>query len=130
MTALIASLAELAPRRPTRPTSLGATGRARARARLCCDHLAGTLGLAVTDAMVTDGLITWEPEPRLTPTGAARLAEHGIELPTATRRPRCAHAWTGPSAAPTSAAPSEPRSAPTPWTRAGSPESARAAPWH
>ncbi|MFF0627878.1 ArsR/SmtB family transcription factor [Streptomyces sp. NPDC004296] len=98
VTALIESLAELAPRRPARPTSLGATGRARAlaRARLCYDHLAGTLGLAVTDALVTDGLIVWEPEPRLTPAGAARLAEHGIALPTVTRRPpvRSCLDWT------------------------------------
>jgi DNA-binding transcriptional ArsR family regulator len=96
--ALIESLAEVAPRRPPRPASLGASGRTRAlaRARLCYDHLAGILGLAVTDAMVDNGLITWEPEPRLTPAGAAWAAENGIELPVASRRPlvRSCLDWT------------------------------------
>ncbi|MGW2488623.1 ArsR/SmtB family transcription factor [Streptomyces sp. NPDC001606] len=96
--ALIESLAELAPRHPARPASLGASGRSRAlgRARLCYDHLAGALGLAVTDALLTNGLIAWDPQPSLARAGSAALAEHGIALPTASRRPlvRSCLDWT------------------------------------
>lgn len=60
---LIESLAALAPQRNARPLSLSASGRqqALARARLCYDHLAGTVALAITDAMVERGLLEWGP---------------------------------------------------------------------
>ncbi|MFF4249365.1 ArsR/SmtB family transcription factor [Streptomyces sp. NPDC001822] len=85
---LIESLAALAPQHNARPRSLSASGRqqALARARLCYDHLAGTVALAITDAMVERGLLRWGPEPGLTSKGALWLAETGITVPTGSRR--------------------------------------------
>lgn len=95
---LIESLAELAPRRPVRPRSLtAATGnQALLHARLCYDHLAGTVALAITDAMVERGLLDWGPEPGLTDAGAAWLADVGVPLPSSSRRPlvRACLDWT------------------------------------
>lgn len=95
---LIESLAALAPHRPAAPRSLSASGRqqALARARLCYDHLAGAVSLAVTDAMVERGLLGWGPEPVLTGEGAAWLAGVGITLPGSSRRPlvRACLDWT------------------------------------
>ncbi|MER5985490.1 winged helix-turn-helix domain-containing protein [Streptomyces sp. NPDC001787] len=98
VTALLDSLAEIAPYSPPSPRSLGATGRARAlaRARLCYDHLAGTLGTAVTDALLGGGLITWDPQPALSAAGASRFGELGITWSTTSRRPpvRACLDWT------------------------------------
>jgi len=95
---LIESLAALAPRRSTPPRSLAASGRqqALARARLCYDHLAGTVALTITDAMVERGLLEWGPEPGLTGKGARWLAETGITVPAHSRRPpvRACLDWT------------------------------------
>ncbi|KQX56924.1 MULTISPECIES: winged helix-turn-helix domain-containing protein [unclassified Streptomyces] len=95
---LIESLAELAPRRAVRTRSLSASGRGRAlgRARLCYDHLAGSLALAVTDAMAGRGLLEWGSEPGLTHKGADWLAGAGIVLPEGSRRPlvRACLDWT------------------------------------
>ncbi|MFH8533811.1 ArsR/SmtB family transcription factor [Streptomyces tendae] len=95
---LIESLAALAPQDKARPRSLSASGRqhAMARARLCYDHLAGTVALAITDAMVERGLLDWGPEPGLTDTGALWLVEIGITVPTGSRRPpvRACLDWT------------------------------------
>ncbi|WP_406457848.1 winged helix-turn-helix domain-containing protein [Streptomyces sp. NBC_00876] len=95
---LIESLAALAPQRNARPLSLSASGRqqALARARLCYDHLAGTVALAITDAMVERGLLEWGPEPALTGNGALWLSETGITVPTGSRRPpvRACLDWT------------------------------------
>ncbi|GGU86907.1 hypothetical protein GCM10010211_61220 [Streptomyces albospinus] len=46
--------------------------------------------------MVDNGLITWDPEPQLTLAGTAWMAENGITLPTASRRPlvRSCLDWT------------------------------------
>lgn len=95
---LIESLAALAPQDKARPRSLSASGRqhALARARLCYDHLAGTVALAITDAMVERGLLEWGPEPGLTNKGALWLVEIGITVPTGSRRPpvRACLDWT------------------------------------
>lgn len=87
---LIESLAALAPQHDARPRSLSGSGRqqALARARLCYDHLAGTVALAITDAMVKHDLLEWGAEPGLTDKGALWLAEAGITVPTGSRRPR------------------------------------------
>ncbi|MEZ0106676.1 DNA-binding transcriptional ArsR family regulator [Catenulispora sp. EB89] len=94
---LIEGLAELAPRRPVRPRSLTVASRQEAllTARLCYDHLAGTVALAVKDALVERGLLDWDPEPGLTDAGKAWLAEVGIAVP-ASRRPsvRACLDWT------------------------------------
>ncbi|MEU1471000.1 winged helix-turn-helix domain-containing protein [Streptomyces sp. NPDC005761] len=95
---LIESLAALAPQRSARPRSLAASGRQQAlsRARLCYDHLAGSLALAITDAMVERALLEWGPEPSLTEKGTRWLAEAGITVPTGSRRPpvRACLDWT------------------------------------
>lgn len=51
----------------TRPSSLRTVRRldALARARLCYDHLAGRLGVAITDALRHDGLLHDLPDGRL-----------------------------------------------------------------
>jgi hypothetical protein len=95
---LIESLAAMAPERAPVSGSLSAAGRrkALAHARTCYDHLAGTVGVAVTDAMAERRLLDLEHGPRLTGAGAGRLEELGITVPTGTRRPsvRSCLDWT------------------------------------
>ncbi|MFI6347905.1 ArsR/SmtB family transcription factor [Streptomyces sp. NPDC050560] len=95
---LIEHLASLAPEPPRPPRSLSAASRqgALAHARTCYDHLAGTLGVAITDAMSARGLIDSDHGPALTPEGAAWLGGLGVTLPTAGRRPavRLCLDWT------------------------------------
>ena len=95
---LIEKLASMAPARADPPRSLLAVnrGRALARARTCYDHLAGALGVAVTEAMTGRGLLDWEHGLTLTGDGTRWLAELGIALPPATRRPpvRSCLDWT------------------------------------
>jgi hypothetical protein len=55
--------------------------------RTCYDHLAGALGMAITDALVTRGLIRREDhDMTLTTAGARWLARTGIALPQDSRR--------------------------------------------
>jgi DNA-binding transcriptional ArsR family regulator len=78
----VESLAALAPRFPVR--SLKQSGRAGAlsAARTCYGHLAGHLGVGVTEAMVERGLIEREGEVfLLTDTGAVWLEQLGIANP-------------------------------------------------
>ncbi len=95
---LIESLAARAPRRAAPPHSLPAVNRSRAlaRARTCYDHLAGTLGVAITTAMTDRGLLDWEQGLTLTGAGTAWLDEVGITLPPDRRRPpvRSCLDWT------------------------------------
>ena len=96
---LIENMAALAPRRaaPAR-SSLSVANRDRALAggRTCYDHLAGTLGVSITDAMTDRGLISWDSGLVLTATGSAWLDRLGVEVPTRTRRPpvRSCLDWT------------------------------------
>ncbi|MEU9117399.1 helix-turn-helix domain-containing protein [Streptomyces sp. NPDC048483] len=95
---LIENLAAMAPARPTPPRSLSAAGRrqALALARTCYDHLAGTIGVAITDAMTERGLLSGENGLRLTGEGDAWLAELGLSVPADSRRPavRSCLDWT------------------------------------
>ncbi|MFF8281218.1 ArsR/SmtB family transcription factor [Streptomyces albus] len=95
---LVENLAALAPDRPAPPRSLSAAGRRRAlaHARTCYDHLAGALGVAITDAMTERGLLDWEHGLRLTGAGEGWLAELGVTVPAGTRRPavRSCLDWT------------------------------------
>jgi len=63
------------------PASLGEVRSRRrlALARTCYDHLAGRLGVAVTDAMVGQGLLRLSPGFDLTPTGAAWFRGLGVD---------------------------------------------------
>lgn len=95
---LVEQLALLAPDRPAPPRSLSAAGRHRAlaHARTCYDHLAGTLGVAMTDAMTEHGLLSWDGGLRLTDDGDAWLAKAGVTVPAGARRPavRSCLDWT------------------------------------
>ncbi len=57
-----------------------ATADALARARTCYDHLAGRLGVAVTDAMARKGLLDQDSGFSLTDTGAGWLTALGIDV--------------------------------------------------
>jgi DNA-binding transcriptional ArsR family regulator len=88
MAELVEYLSSRAPWPGPTPTSLRQATKheALARARTCYDHLAGRLGVAITDAMVDRGLLAgWG----LTARGTAWLAELGVDVgqPRASRRP-------------------------------------------
>jgi len=61
------------------------------RARVCYDHLAGDLGVAMLDSLIVRGLIVGDEDLTLTPEGEAFFAGFGIDLtPLARgRRPVC-----------------------------------------
>jgi hypothetical protein len=66
------------------------TSAAMKRARTCYDHLAGLLGVQVTDALIKDGVIERYPGFGLTADGADWLGAHlGIDVPVlfTSRRP-------------------------------------------
>ena len=98
---LIESMAALAPHGPSparasASLSVANRDRALARGRTCYDHLAGTLGVSITEAMTERGLISWDSGLVLTTAGSAWLDRHGVELPARTRRPpvRSCLDWT------------------------------------
>jgi DNA-binding transcriptional ArsR family regulator len=97
---LIERLAVIAPHSSAPPRTLSAATRnkALARARTCYDHLAGTLGVQITDAMTDRGLISWEAGLAVTPAGERWLSDRGISIPqrTKSRRPpvRSCLDWT------------------------------------
>jgi DNA-binding transcriptional ArsR family regulator len=94
---LVEHMAALAPRRETAPRTLSTNrDRALARGRTCYDHLAGTLGVAITDAMTERGLLSWDSGLMLTAAGSAWLDRLGVHLPERTRRPpvRSCLDWT------------------------------------
>lgn len=77
---LLEQLARLAPKRQvSTPGSKRASSSLR-RARLCYDHLAGRLGIAIAERMIRAGwVIEAEPWFRLTESGRRALPELGIE---------------------------------------------------
>lgn len=97
---MIESLASHAPYTPTPVRSLTDAHRRRAlaRARTCYDHLAGALGVAVTDAMTRRGYLDWHHGPALTAEGLRWLRETGVadDRPAGSRRPhvRTCLDWT------------------------------------
>jgi DNA-binding transcriptional ArsR family regulator len=95
---MVEKLASMAPRRAAPSGSLSAASRNRAvaRARTCYDHLAGALGVSITDAMTRAGLLDWEQGVALTGDGARWFASVGITLPSDSRRPlvRSCLDWT------------------------------------
>ncbi|RBQ16647.1 transcriptional regulator [Spongiactinospora rosea] len=95
---LIEGLTAMAPERAPAPRSLSAAGRRRtlAHARTCYDHLAGTVGVDITDAMLERGLLDLEHGLGLTSAGAIWLEDLGITVTAGTRRPsvRSCLDWT------------------------------------
>ncbi|MFJ3902742.1 ArsR/SmtB family transcription factor [Streptomyces sp. NPDC090025] len=73
---------------PPRGLRAAGAGRAMARGRTCYDHLAGRLGIAVTDAMTARGLLRQDTGFALTDEGLGWFADLGIPLvPAKGRRP-------------------------------------------
>ncbi|MFJ3530452.1 MULTISPECIES: winged helix-turn-helix domain-containing protein [unclassified Streptomyces] len=87
-----------APGPAARPRTLGASGAdsALARGRTCYDHLAGRIGLAITDAMTARGLLRQDTGFALTDAGLGWFGALGIGLETRSRRPlvRSCLDWT------------------------------------
>ncbi|MFF2851799.1 ArsR/SmtB family transcription factor [Streptomyces sp. NPDC058001] len=81
-----------------RPRSLGAAGAvsAMARGRTCYDHLAGRLGIALTDALTHRELLRQDNGFALTDAGVRWFADTGIALEHGGRRPlaRACLDWT------------------------------------
>ena len=95
---LLEALASSAPRAATPVRTLADASRRRslAFARTCYDHLAGAVGVAVTDAMVALRYLTDDGGLTLTPDGRTWLAALDISLPQGARRPptRACLDWT------------------------------------
>nr|BFD85712.1 winged helix-turn-helix domain-containing protein [Streptomyces sp. Xyl84] len=89
--------AQVAPaaRRPRTLREAGA-GSAMARGRTCYDHLAGRLGIAVTDALTGRGLLRQDTGFALTDAGLDWFGAAGIALDRRGRRPlaRACLDWT------------------------------------
>ncbi|GAA4687417.1 transcriptional regulator [Phytohabitans rumicis] len=84
------------PPPPVRSLRAATATEAMARARTCYDHLAGQLGVRITDAMVTRGYLVTGSGFALTDSGLAWLSSLGVVLPNAGRRPlvRACLDWT------------------------------------
>lgn len=90
--------AQVAPDAVVRPRGLSASsaGSAMARGRTCYDHLAGRLGITVTDALGARGLLLQETGFALTEAGLRWFDGAGIGLDRGGRRPlaRACLDWT------------------------------------
>ncbi|MEU6419100.1 ArsR/SmtB family transcription factor [Streptomyces spiralis] len=90
--------AQVSPRVSRRPRSLreSSAGSAMARGRTCYDHLAGRLGIAVTDALTVRGLLRQDTGFALTEAGLTWFDSAGIGLDRKGRRPlaRACLDWT------------------------------------
>lgn len=90
--------AQIAPDTVHRPRSLreSSAGSAMARGRTCYDHLAGRLGIAVTDALTSRQFLTQDTGFAVTDAGLAWFAATGIPLVRTGRRPlaRACLDWT------------------------------------
>ncbi|MEW2634016.1 helix-turn-helix domain-containing protein [Streptomyces sp. NPDC048389] len=75
------------PARPPRSLRESTAAAAMARGRTCYDHLAGRLGITVTRAMTTRGLLRQDTGFALTEAGTGWFAELGVPLDGAGRRP-------------------------------------------
>ncbi|MFD3660565.1 ArsR/SmtB family transcription factor [Streptomyces sp. NPDC058659] len=83
----LASRSEPAPAGPPRSLRAVSAGRAMARGRTCYDHLAGRLGIAITEAMTVRGLLRQDTGFALTDRGVAWFEELGLPLVRKGRRP-------------------------------------------
>ncbi|MFI1003566.1 ArsR/SmtB family transcription factor [Streptomyces galbus] len=81
--------AQVAPGAAVRPRTLRevSAGSAMARGRTCYDHLAGRLGIAVTDALTERGLLRQDTGFALTDAGVEWFGRVGIALDRSGRRP-------------------------------------------
>ncbi|MFE6521206.1 ArsR/SmtB family transcription factor [Streptomyces sp. NPDC057794] len=90
--------AQVAPDLAAPPRNLreSTAGAAMARGRTCYDHLAGRLGIVVTDALTARGLLVRETGFALTDAGVSWFGTAGIGLGRRGRRPlaRACLDWT------------------------------------
>lgn len=90
--------AQVSPNAAVRPRNLreSSAGSAMARGRTCYDHLAGRLGIAVTDALTVRGLLRQDTGFALTDAGVRWFESAGIRLDRTGRRPlaRACLDWT------------------------------------
>ncbi|GHH92249.1 ArsR/SmtB family transcription factor [Streptomyces capillispiralis] len=90
--------AQVAPGAAERPRTLrqAGAGSAMARGRTCYDHLAGRLGIALTDALTARGLLRQDTGFALTDAGLRWFGAAGIALDLRGRRPlaRACLDWT------------------------------------
>ncbi|MGW0205912.1 ArsR/SmtB family transcription factor [Streptomyces sp. NPDC003233] len=93
---LAAHLPPAAARRSPRTLRESSAGSAMARGRTCYDHLAGRLGIAVTDALTVRGLLRQDTGFALTDAGVDWFRAAGIALEVSGRRPlaRACLDWT------------------------------------
>lgn len=95
---LVEDLAALATEPVSRPRSLSADTRSRAlgRARVCYDHLAGALGVAITDSLTSQNYLGWQGGISLTAAGKDWADELGLVISPKSRRPlvRSCLDWT------------------------------------
>lgn len=87
---VLENLIGLAARNGHARTRPGPRDPALRQARVCYDHLAGDMGVALLDGLVRQGVVTADP-PVLTETGRTRMAAFGIDLDALaqSRRPVC-----------------------------------------
>lgn len=89
------ALSAVAPAKPVRSLRQSQVAEALRSGRTCYDHLAGVLGVRLTQTLVESGSLTSNDSGfELTPAGESRLTEFGIDLPAARRSrrafaPRC-----------------------------------------
>jgi DNA-binding transcriptional ArsR family regulator len=90
--------AQVPPAPPRRPRSLreSSAGSAMARGRTCYDHLAGRLGIAVTEALTSRRFLRQDTGFALTDAGLTWFGAAGIALDRRGRRPlaRACLDWT------------------------------------
>ncbi|MFC0849226.1 ArsR/SmtB family transcription factor [Streptomyces noboritoensis] len=93
---LVEELAARTAPAPPRNLRAASAGSAMARGRTCYDHLAGRLGIAVTDAMTVRGLLTQDAGFSLTREGVRWYGELGLPLDRKGKRPlvRSCLDWT------------------------------------
>lgn len=122
--------AHIAPDAAERPRGLRQSGAdsAMARGRTCYDHLAGRLGIAVTDALTAHGFLRQDTGFALTDAGLDWFGALGVDLDRQGGVRSPAPAWTGRNAARTWPERRARPCAGTSSTRAGAYGSARAAP--
>jgi hypothetical protein len=84
------ALIQLAPPRATSTLGEAAEGEGLRRGRLCYDHLAGRLGVALADGMCEAGLLVLDGGERflVTPAGSDAFAELGIDVDELSAQPR------------------------------------------
>ncbi|MBX7549915.1 winged helix-turn-helix domain-containing protein [Streptomyces sp. NPDC004232] len=93
---LAAQVPAAAVRRAPRTLRESGAGSAMARGRTCYDHLAGRLGIALTDALTVRGLLRQDTGFALTDAGVQWFREMGMGLEVSGRRPlaRACLDWT------------------------------------